>query len=61
MFTSPGLPEPLPTDITAIGEPAAAPPTSDKRRIADTKDELDFIFMRIALNSQHDIYNFLDI
>jgi hypothetical protein len=50
MFVSPGLPELLPADITAVGVPAETAPKGTKRRIANKKDELSFIFMSASLN-----------
>jgi hypothetical protein len=49
MFASPGFPEPFPADITAVGVCAEASPMVTKRRIANKRDELSFIFMRIVL------------
>jgi hypothetical protein len=51
MFVSPGFPDPLPPDITTIGDPAVASPKSDKRIITNGRDEISFFFIRITLNS----------
>jgi pyruvate/2-oxoglutarate dehydrogenase complex dihydrolipoamide acyltransferase (E2) component len=61
MFVSPGLPEPVPADITAVGVSAKAAPKGTRRRTANKKDVYTFIFMRVSLNYQHAIYNFLNI
>jgi hypothetical protein len=49
MFVSPGFPEPLPAVITAVGDPAEAPPTRARRKTADDRKEISFFFKRIHL------------
>jgi hypothetical protein len=60
MFVSPGFPEPLPAEITAVGDPAVTSPTIVRRSITDSSNEPNFLFMSVALDCQNDVYHFMN-